>query len=432
MLRSFRRALLVCGAVCAVGMFDAQTVAAAPAGKVVATHDFTSYVVGVAVDTGYNRTYVLSAPVNSTTTVLQVIDGATQTIAPGSLTFSGLPHEGGIAVDKVTHTVFVGTANLVRRIAVNANSSTPFLGATYVTSGALTAAPDFARRFAFNAHNGKLYAVVDGPSASAGGFRILDRTFAAGTTGTLIVYPSPTDVAVDPETDLVFAASSYQNATPYIRVYYGTALKGSIPTATPPRLASAWRLAVARTSPTVSDVYYRDDPYCNPSSSNCNGGGLSRFSYAYTGGVGGTFSASAPSVVSIGSAPGAVAYNPVSQRIYATMPSGGDVSIVDVLTATEMDSVSLQSPTASGVSLELAVNPTTFRVYLVTGHTPLPGSAVKVLAECSPIDDPPSPCPATAALEGRTRGSPASTPPVNPGKGGSSPPSGGAHPVQRW
>ena len=48
----------------------AQPTLAAPAGKIVATRSFSSSVVAVAVDTGYDRTYVVTAPWNTDTTVL--------------------------------------------------------------------------------------------------------------------------------------------------------------------------------------------------------------------------------------------------------------------------------------------------------------------------------------------------------------------------
>jgi hypothetical protein len=319
--------------------------------------------------------------------VLWAINGADQTVSSGplgSLTLAGVPHEGGIAVDSATHTVYVGTGNQVRRFVGSANAATPFASAAapMVTSGALTTGSDYTRRFAYN--NGKLYLVVNDVSANVG-FRILSGTFLPAATGTLVAYPSPTEVSVDASTGLVFAASAYQSGTPLIRAYDGTTLKGSISV---PGLVSAPRLAAA---PTTGGkyVYYVEDPYCDPvSAPNCNGGHLARFSYTYTGGV---FTASSRAAVTIGSPPMALGYNPANQRIYATMPSGGDVSIVDAVSGTEIDNVSLATPTAPyGASSEFAVNAPAARVYFATVQF---GNWVKVMAECNPVDDPPTPCP---------------------------------------
>jgi hypothetical protein len=407
MLLGFRRLLPAVGAVAALLVLGVQPALAAPAGRIIATHSFSDIVVAVAVDSGYNQTYVVRAvgwPASQT--VLQVINGNDQTIRTGpgsSLTLPGTPHEGGVTVDSVSHRIFVGTGKRVQRITPSADPASPFAGPGFsvVATGDLTGGQDHARRLTFNPYNGHVYAVVNDIPGGNVGFRFLPGGFGAGATGTLVSYPNPTELAVDAATGLVFAGSSYASPSPangnlqLIRVYSGTTQKGAT---YPTGLVSAWRLTVARIGST-SAVYYMEDPYCfveaNP---YCNGPRLVRFAYTYSGEV---FNAEPAQTVAIGSPPAAVGYNPTSSRVYATMPSGGDVSVVDALNAplVELDSVSLASAPgpqySPGASSEFAVNPVTNRVYFVTGYSTGGGAAVKVLAECNPVDDPPAlvPCP---------------------------------------
>jgi DNA-binding beta-propeller fold protein YncE len=164
-----------------------------------------------------------------------------------------------------------------------------------------------------------------------------------------------TDVAVDPSNGRVYVATGWARQ---IDIYEADNRKvASVPTPVRPN-----RVAV---NPLNHLVYYTELGYCPES---CPDSYVHSFTYGQPGPHGN---------VVTGTSAAAVAFNPASNRAYATMPGGSALSIIDSVAGVEMDNLALAGATSS---TELAVNPVTSRVYVAVS------GAISVVEERNPVD----------------------------------------------
>jgi DNA-binding beta-propeller fold protein YncE len=313
------------------------------------------FVVAVAADSEVNKIYVATYayPNNN----VQVLNGTSNTIEKTILLPSGFVPGGGLAVNTVTRRVYVVVGSTIRVIENDTLLEEP-----------AAALSDLPTRLAFDPINNRLYAVagdgiskpkgvifLDGTSLSVQGFIPLGSGGSTGSAGAR-------DVAVDASNGTVYVTLDSAKRIDAFNAVTAPAGCGLGANAACNRLAAidtfptftaenfsgiADRIAV---NPVKNLVYYTHFRYC--ATQACFMGPLGYFT-----GLG-----NSPGHVLIGSEAAGLAVNPTNDRAYVTLPSGADLSIVDTLTAAEIETVSV------GYSTELTVNPATKLIYLASGN----------------------------------------------------------------